>query len=115
MRKKKLYAFIIAFALLLLIFGMGTNAFAHSLYTIKEDQADVDTIFNPQSTFTLPWSLISSGGVGGSAGGYTVNSTLGQPVVGLVEEGDYSLCPGFWTRLGEAIDEFINFLPLILR
>lgn len=115
MRKKNLYTLIIALALLLLTFGMGTIADAHSLSASKADQADVNTIFYPQSTFTLPWSVVGSGGMGGSADGYTINSTLGQPVVGLVAEGDYSLTSGFWTRLGEVIEEFINFLPLILH
>ncbi len=63
--------------------------------------------------FTLPWSVIGSGGMGGSAGGYTIHSTLGQPVVGSVSGGDYTLTSGFW---GQALMEwFENFLPLIIR
>lgn len=67
------------------------------------------------NTFTLPWSVISAGGLGGSSEGYTINSSLGQPVAGMVAEGDYSLTPGFWTRLDEVIEEFLTFLPLIMR
>jgi len=66
-------------------------------------------------TFTLPWSVIGSGGMGGSADGYTIHSTLGQPVAGGVSGGDYSLTSGFWTEVFESIAEFFNFLPLILR
>ena len=66
-------------------------------------------------TFTLPWSVIGSGGMGGSAGAYTIHSTLGQPVAGGVAGGNYSLTSGFWTKIIESITEFFSFLPLILR
>jgi len=65
--------------------------------------------------FTLPWSVISSGGMGGSAGSYTIHSTLGQPVAGSQTAGSYHLTSGFWTEIIESIEEFFNFLPLILR
>ena len=65
--------------------------------------------------FTLPWSVISSGGMGGSAGGYTIHSTLGQPVAGAVDGGSYHLTSGFWTEVIESIEEFFNFLPLIVQ
>jgi hypothetical protein len=75
----------------------------------------VGTVQAQANTFTLPWSVTGSGGMGGSAGGYTLNSTLGQPVAGMVTEGDYSLTSGFWTRVGEVITNFLTFLPLIMR
>jgi len=53
--------------------------------------------------------------MGGSAGGYTINSTLGQPVAGVVDGGTYHLTSGFWTEIIESIEEFFNFLPLIIR
>jgi len=65
--------------------------------------------------FTLPWSVIGSGGMGGSAGGYTINSTLGQPVAGTADGGTTHLTSGFWTEVIESIAEFFNFLPLILK
>ena len=65
--------------------------------------------------FTLPWSVIGSGGMGGSAGGYTIHSTLGQPVAGAVSAEPYHLTSGFWTEVFESIVEFFNFLPLIVR
>jgi hypothetical protein len=65
--------------------------------------------------FTLPWSVIGSGGMGGSANGYTIHSTLGQPVAGAVTNEPYHLTSGFWTEVIEAIEAFFNFLPLILK
>ena len=62
---------------------------------------------------TLTHSVIGSGGMGGSASGYTIHSTLGQPVAGSVSGGDFTLTSGFW---GQALMEWINtFLPLIFR
>jgi hypothetical protein len=68
-----------------------------------------------ERAFTLPWSVIGSGGMGGTAGGYTIHSTLGQPVAGTADGGTYHLTSGFWTEIFESITEFFNFLPLILR
>jgi len=65
--------------------------------------------------FVLPWSVIGSGGMGGSAGSYTIHSTLGQPVAGAVDGGAYHLTSGFWTEIIESIEEFFSFLPLILK
>ena len=68
-----------------------------------------------ERAFTLPWSVIGSGGMGGSAGTYTIHSTLGQPVAGAVDGGSYHLTSGFWTEVIESLVEFFNFLPLIAR
>ena len=77
--------------------------------------ASVGVVKAEERDFTLPWSVISSGGMGGSAGGYTINSTLGQPVAGTADEGTIHLTSGFWTEIIESIEEFFNFLPLIMR
>ena len=68
-----------------------------------------------ERSFTLPWSVIGSGGMGGTADGYTIHSTLGQPVAGAVDSGSYHLTSGFWTEVVEFIEAFFNFLPLIVR
>ncbi len=66
-----------------------------------------------RAAFTISHSVIGSGGLGGSAGSYTLTSTLGQPVAGSVSGGDFTLTSGFW---GQALMEWIDtFLPLILR
>ena len=77
--------------------------------------AFVGVVKAQERAFTLPWSVISSGGMGSSADGYTIHSTLGQPVAGGVSGGTYHLTSGFWTEVFESIAEFFNFLPLILR
>lgn len=68
-----------------------------------------------RTVYTLPWSVIGSGGMGGTAGGYTIHSTLGQPVAGTMAGGGYHLTSGFWTEVFESIMEFFNFLPLIVN
>ena len=96
--KKKI--FLLFLGLLLLIVGTSPG--------LRDVSAHTHTI-------TLPWSVISSGGMGGSAGSYTIHSTLGQPVAGTADEGTYHLTSGFWTEIVESLVEFFNFLPLILR
>jgi hypothetical protein len=77
--------------------------------------AFVGVVRAQERAFTLPWSVIGSGGMGGTAGSYTIHSTLGQPVAGSLDGGTYHLTSGFWTEIIESITEFFNFLPLILR
>lgn len=71
--------------------------------------------YESRVAFTIPWSVIGSGGMGGTAGSYTIHSTLGQPVAGEVDGSPYHLSSGFWTEVVESIVAFFNFLPLILR
>lgn len=77
--------------------------------------AGVSAVRAQERAFTLPWSVISSGGMGGTAGIYTIHSTLGQPVAGTVDGGTYHLTSGFWTEVIKSIMEFFNFLPLIIK
>ena len=71
--------------------------------------------FESRAAYTLPWSVIGSGGMGGTAGSYTIHSTLGQPVAGALDGSSYHLTSGFWTEVIESIEEFFSFLPLIVR
>jgi hypothetical protein len=75
----------------------------------------VGIVHAQERAFTLPWSVIGSGGMGGSAGSYTIHSTLGQPVAGAVDGGAYHLTSGFWTGIIESVVEFFSFLPLIIK
>jgi hypothetical protein len=99
--KKK---FVVVLLVLLLLSGAAFIA----LGVVQADESQ-------ERTFTLPRSFIGSGGMGGSAGSYTVHSTLGQPVAGSVDGGAYHLTSGFWTEIIESIEEFLNYLPLILK
>jgi hypothetical protein len=88
---------------------------ADSLVAIKATQAYADHTGDLRRVFTLLFSVIGSGGMGGSAGSYTIHSTLGQPVAGAVDGGTYHLTSGFWTEVIESIEEYFSFLPLIIR
>ena len=96
--------FLLILIVLLLLVGTTFSALAFVSVVKAEERA-----------FTLPWSVIGSGGMGGSADDYTIHSTLGQPVAGTADAGSYHLTSGFWTEVFESIAEFFNFLPLILR
>ena len=85
------------------------------LFLVGSALAFVGGVKAQERAFTLPWSVIGSGGMGGTAGGYTIHSTLGQPVAGAVVGGTYHLTSGFWTEVFESVVELFNYLPLILR
>ena len=85
------------------------------LFLLVTALAFVGVVKAQERSFTLPWSVIGSGGMGGTAGSYTIHSTLGQPVAGSGAAGDYSFTSGFWTEVIESIEEFFSFLPLIVR
>ena len=85
------------------------------LFLVGSALAFVGVVKAQERAFTLPWSVIGSGGMGGTADGYTIHSTLGQPVAGAVDGGSYHLTSGFWTEVWESVVEFFNFLPLIVR
>jgi len=93
----------------------GTASAQDSLVALKATQVYADYMGDLRSTFTLPWSVISTGGTGGSADGYTIHSTLGQPVAGSLDGGAYHLTSGFWTEVIESFEDFFNYLPLILK
>lgn len=55
------------------------------------------------SSFTLPWSLFSSGGQPMASTRYGLNSTLGQGPIGEAESNNYTLGSGFWYGTGHVI------------
>ena len=59
----------------------------------------------------MDWWVVASGGGPSSSGSVTMNSTLGQPLVGQSSGGSVSLSAGYWTT----IVEYITNLPLVLR
>ena len=56
-------------------------------------------------------SVIGGGGGTVTGGAYTLNSTLGQAVVGSVTSGPLYLCAGFWCMPGG----FQLHCPLVLK
>jgi hypothetical protein len=65
--------------------------------------------------FYLTWTVIDSGGVGGSTDNYTIQSSLGQPVTGSASSENTTIISGFWTWFKGALHGFLNFLPVIYK
>jgi|YNPBryulayer2012_1023412.scaffolds.fasta_scaffold00493_10 hypothetical protein len=63
-------------------------------------------------SYDLTWSTIGSGGGHAEAGSYTLDGTIGQPIVGQVASHPYDLCVGFWCG---GVTGLRLYLPLVLR
>jgi hypothetical protein len=64
----------------------------------------------PEAT-TIDWWVIASGGGHAETGAYTLDGTIGQPVVGRDQNAGYGLCAGFWgCGAGHRV-----YLPLVVR
>ena len=70
----------------------------------------------PQATYELVKSYVGPSG-GGSAGIYTLASSIGQPAAGEVSAGAYTLGGGFWGGgvLVPIQDSFSVYMPLLLK
>ncbi len=61
---------------------------------------------------TVDWSVIAGGGGHAESGIYTLDGTIGQPVVGAASATTNEICSGFWS----GISTFAKlYLPLIMR
>ncbi|MDQ4076980.1 MAG: hypothetical protein M3220_12130 [Chloroflexota bacterium] len=60
----------------------------------------------------LDWSVTASGGGHAEAGNLSLDSTIGQPVIGTTGNGDAVLCAGFWCRVTAL---FHTYFPVLLR
>lgn len=56
--------------------------------------------------------VIASGGTQLEQGAYSLDNTLGQPVVGSSSEGDTAVCVGFWCQ---SAVEYTVYVPVILK
>jgi hypothetical protein len=65
-------------------------------------------------SYSINWYVIAGGRGPISAGGYTINSTIGQPVVGVAKDTGYELCSGFWCSELAAV-EYRIYLPVVLK
>lgn len=63
----------------------------------------------------LPRWVFGSGGTNSIGGSLTLRASLGQPVVGIVSNGEVTLGQGFWPGGSLAKDDFYIYLPLILK
>ncbi|MDY6877991.1 MAG: hypothetical protein SWK90_17550 [Chloroflexota bacterium] len=68
-------------------------------------------------TPSIDWWVIGSGGESTTVGSTSLNSTIGQWMVGSDTVGDIQLGSGFWGGGGPAgaVGEYRIFLPLVLR
>ena len=70
-------------------------------------------------TQSIDWTVIGGGGgqVESDDGVIVLNSTLGQPVVGLTSNGDTDtdLCSGYWHACVEVTSWRYVYLPIVLR
>ncbi len=60
----------------------------------------------------LPRQVMSGGATDAVAGGVTLHATLGQPMAGIVANGEMTLEQGFWH--GSDVG-FNVYLPLVIR
>lgn len=63
-------------------------------------------------TPTISWWVVGGGGGHAEAAPYSLDDTIGQPVVGWVSQSSYDLCAGFWCLVAA---EYRVYLPLVLR
>jgi hypothetical protein len=64
------------------------------------------------SNYDLSWHVIGGGGGRMESSGYTVHSTLGQPVTGSSTGSGHTLCAGYWCDVGSRISQV--YVPLVL-
>ncbi len=63
--------------------------------------------------YDLTWNTIDNGGGASDNGGYTLNSTVGQPdASNALSNAGYTLTGGFWNRITRP---YAVYLPLVLR
>jgi hypothetical protein len=53
--------------------------------------------------YTIDWSTMDGGGGSGSAGGYTLEATVGQPDAFSGSTGTFALLGGYWAGIDEAL------------
>jgi len=63
-------------------------------------------------SYDLSWYVIGGGGGKVSSGVYTLDGTVAQGVVSVVNSGAYEICAGFWCKVNVFYN---NFLPLLKK
>jgi hypothetical protein len=69
----------------------------------------------PTASYDLSrWTVDGGGGALSIDGGYSLSSTAGQPEVGLLTDGGYTLSGGFWGGGALAEEIYRVYLPLVI-
>jgi hypothetical protein len=63
-------------------------------------------------SYSINWWVIGGGGGRAESGNYSLDFTIGQPVVGVATDTGYELCSGFWCG---AVVEYKIYLPIVLK
>jgi hypothetical protein len=63
-------------------------------------------------SYSINWWVIAGGGGDAEAGNYSLDFTIGQPIVGVATDTGYELCSGFWCG---AVVEYKIYLPIVLK
>jgi hypothetical protein len=69
---------------------------------------------NPES-FGINWWTVDGGGGQSSGGAYALIGTVGQPDVGTMVGGDYTVNGGFWNVDGVVPPFSDIYLPVVIR
>jgi ABC-type amino acid transport substrate-binding protein len=64
------------------------------------------------ASYAIEWNVIAGGGGHSEAGSYSLDFTIGQPIVGVATDTGYELCSGFWCG---AVVEYKIYLPIVLK
>ncbi len=66
--------------------------------------------------YTITWWTIDGGGGTSTTSGYTLSGSIGQPIVGEISGGGYTLTSGFWAGVPDSSVQFFQiYLPLLTR
>jgi hypothetical protein len=69
-----------------------------------------------QGGYEIPWFTVDGGGGNSIGGPYTLSGTAGQPDVGVLSGGTYTVTGGFWVGVaGPMPPTFTLYLPLVRR
>ena len=66
-----------------------------------------------QSSYDMSWYTIDGSAIFSTGSGYSLNGTVGQPEVGTLSGGGYTLNAGFWG--GASIASYTVYLPLVRK
>src|SRR4030042_1022912 len=69
------------------------------LYSILLIVLFVPVLISAQ-TYQIDWYVIGSGGGHSESGAYSVDGTIGQPIVGVSSSANYRIEAGFWVGAG---------------
>jgi hypothetical protein len=64
-------------------------------------------------SYSINWYVIGGGGGHAEAGNYSLDATIGQPAMGVMSGGPYTLASGFWG--GALAVEYKIYLPIVLK